>query len=336
MDHASVIPEATDPWTDAMRRGDFATAWEVCDAVLQRRRRDGAPRHAGPRHLQYVWDGTPVDGARVLVRCYHGLGDTLQFVRFLPRLRQRAREVILWAQPPLLPLLASARGIDRLLPLHDGAPDVDFDVDLELMELPHALRITLDDLPGPVPYLWPPRADSGDASDWPPRRDHGRHCAASETIRIGLTWRAGDWNPARSLSDAMLARLAGQRGVTWASVQFGVPAPSFCDEDLACADLAEQARRMQSLDLVVTVDTMTAHLAGALGLPVWTLLAEPSDWRWLRGDRSPWYPTMRLFRQSRAGDWQAPVTQLGDAVDAWHRARVARGEEFTVVHARGP
>ncbi len=324
-----------------MRRGDFAAAWNVCDAVLARRLRDGAPRHSGPRHLQYVWDGTPVDDARVLVRCYHGLGDTLQFVRWLPRLRERAREVILWAQPALLGLLASARGIDRLLPLHDGTPDVRFDVDLELMELPHALRIGRDDLPGPIPYLWPPdAAESARAtrceSASGPTAAPATTTRGDEPKRVGLTWRAGDWEPRRSLPDEALARLGAVPGVSWAALQFGVAPPAFCAEDLACADLGAQAGRMQDLDLVVTVDTLTAHLAGALGLRVWTLLAEPADWRWGHGDRSPWYPTMRLFRQRRPGAWDDVLTALGDALAASGRARVARGEEFTVDRRRVP
>jgi hypothetical protein len=279
-----------------MRRGDFAAAWSVCDDVLLRRLRERAPRHVGPRHLQYVWDGRPLDGARVLVRCYHGLGDTLQFVRFLPRLRARAREVLLWVQPALIPLLATADGIDRLLPLHDGSPGVEYDVDVELMELPHALRIEARDLPGRVPYLH--------VRDAAPR-------VSTPSRRVGLTWRAGDWDPARSIPEDLLASLAGVPGVQWSSLQFGVAPPSFAVEDLACRDVAAQAQRMTSLDLIVTVDTMTAHLAGALGLSVWLLLAEPADWRWMAGrDDSPWYPTMRILRQPRPGDWAAVIAQL--------------------------
>jgi hypothetical protein len=96
-----------------------------------------------PRHLQYIWDGTPLAGKRVLVRCYHGLGDTLQFIRYAPLIKTIAREVIVLAQPALLPLLRTMRGIDRLLPLHNGAPDVEYDVDVESMKLPHIFRTTL-------------------------------------------------------------------------------------------------------------------------------------------------------------------------------------------------
>src|SRR3712207_7208710 len=116
-----------------MRRGEFEAAWALSDAVL--RARAGVPCWHLPRHLQYVWDGTPLAGRRVLVRCYHGLGDTLQFVRFVPPLRAVAEEVTLWVQPTLLPLLATMHGIGPCAPLHDGVPDVPYDVDVEVMEL---------------------------------------------------------------------------------------------------------------------------------------------------------------------------------------------------------
>src|SRR5688572_4769011 len=114
-------PQQVDDWTLHMRRGEFEAAWKVSDRVL--RARAGVPCEHLPRHFQYFWDGQPLDGKRVLVRCYHGLGDTIQFIRYAPLLRSRAREVIVWAQPKLIPLLRSVPGIDLLLPLHDGAPD---------------------------------------------------------------------------------------------------------------------------------------------------------------------------------------------------------------------
>jgi hypothetical protein len=104
----------------------------------------GAAKHTGERHLQRIWLGEDLAGKRVLVRCYHGLGDTIQFIRFAKPLRAVASEVIVWAQPELIPLLRAAEGVDRLIPLHDGTPDVGYDVDIEIMELAHALRVTTD------------------------------------------------------------------------------------------------------------------------------------------------------------------------------------------------
>src|SRR3981081_2489796 len=122
-----------------MRRGDFDAAWQISDAVLVERRARGPCWH-WPRHEQWIWDGRPLAGQRVLVRCYHGLGDTIQFARFLPVLARLCRDLTVWVQPTLMPLLQRMRSPVRLLPLHDGTPESDYDVDIEIMEIAHALR----------------------------------------------------------------------------------------------------------------------------------------------------------------------------------------------------
>jgi hypothetical protein len=284
-----------DPWMQAMRQGDFAAAWRISDDVLEQRLSSGEACLDWPRHQQFIWNGTPLDGRRILVRCYHGLGDTLQFVRLLATPRLRAAEVTLWAQPALMGLLRSVRGIDRLLPLHDGEPQLDYDVDLELMELPHALRLDTADLPGTLPYI----NVSGPA---PARSAHRK---------IGVCWCAGDWLLERSIPTDELKPLASLPDIRWFSLQYP-PAPCpLPAASVACRDIAEMAVRMRLLDLVITVDTMVAHLAGALCIPVWLLLHHEPDWRWMSGrDDSPWYPSMRLFRQPRAGDWSAVIEQV--------------------------
>lgn len=282
-----------DPWAEAMRHGDFATAWAISDAVLAREAtRAQCPTR--PRHLQIVWDGRPLDGKRVLVRCYHGLGDTVQFVRLLPLLRARAAHVALWAQPALLGLLRGCGGCDSLHALHDGDPQIERDADVELIELPHILRLSPERIPRRVPYL---RVDGA--------------CVAHTHPRIGLAWRAGDWDASRSIDAAVLQPLAELRGVEWVSLQYGASSTPWPMASIACADLHEQARRMLTLDLVISVDTLFAHLAGALGIEVWTLLPAPCDWRWMhaRSD-SPWYPTMRLFRQHVPGEWLGAIEQV--------------------------
>jgi hypothetical protein len=292
-----------DAWMQAMRAGDFESAWGICDRVLHRRQesRDDNSRQA--RHLQHLWDGRPLDGQRVLVHCYHGLGDTIQFVRLLPQLRARAREVILWAQPQLLDLLRGIQGIDRLEPLHDDAPRIARDADIELMELPHILRLSAKSIPARVPYLRVQRRTQ--------QSDLGRK-------RVGIAWRAGGWDSSRSIPSKLLAPLGGLHGIRWASLQFaarGCPLPA---GNLACADFHEQARRMLDLDLVISVDTAVAHLAGALGLPTWLLLPTPCDWRWMvESDDTPWYPTMRLFRQHAPGDWPGVVMRVRGALAQW-------------------
>src|SRR5207253_4806371 len=124
-----------------MRHGNFDAAWEISDQILARRAPGERCWHL-PRHQQWVWDGRPLAGQRVLVRCYHGLGDTIQFARFLPLLTERCRELTVWAQAPLIPLLERMPQPFKLLPLHDGTPEVDYDVDIEIMEITHALRST--------------------------------------------------------------------------------------------------------------------------------------------------------------------------------------------------
>ncbi|MBX6363378.1 MAG: ADP-heptose--LPS heptosyltransferase [Gemmatimonadetes bacterium] len=285
-----------------MRRGDFGAAWAVSDAVL--RARAGLSSTHLPRHEQWIWDGTPLAGRRVLIRCYHGLGDTLQFVRYAPLVKTVASEVTLWAPPALLPLLRTAAGVDRLLPLHDGAPDVDYDVDVELLELPHIFRTTLETLPADIPYLHVPPAPrpSGDAP------------------RVGLVWRAGDWDARRSLPTELAATLADVPGIELHVLQRG-PArdewPAAAGVLSGSDDILELGALMRTLDLVVSVDSMPAHLAGALGVPVWTLLHAQADWRWMedRAD-SPWYPTMRLFRQQRPGRWEPAVRRVADELAA--------------------
>lgn len=284
-----------DAWVEAMRSGDFPSAWHISDEVLDERLRRGDTCHHWPRHLQFIWRGSSLEGQRIFIRCYHGLGDTLQFVRLLGMPRLRAAEVTLWAQPQLLKLLRTVRGIDRILPLHEGEPDIDYDVDMELMELPHALRIDVGDLPGPLPYIYV----SGPAPRPAPQR------------RIGLCWQAGDWRRSRSVPNEALLPLSSLAGIRWFNLQYPqlqCPLPA---APIGCRDICELAVRLRLLDLVITVDTMVAHLAGALGLPVWLLLDHDPDWRWMSGRTdSPWYPTMRLFRQRQPGDWAGVIQEV--------------------------
>lgn len=272
-----------DPWMSAMRRGDFAAAWEISDAALR------LPRDFNlPRHLQRIWTGDTLEGKRVLVRCYHGLGDTIQFARYLPMLRAVAAEVIVWVQPALMPLLG---GVDRLLPLHDGAPAVEYDADVEIMELAHVFRT----VPGDVPFL---RA----APIAVPER---------AGLRVGLVWQAGDWDERRSIPLPLLTSLPD---VSFYALQRGPGLTEWRQEfgPSVGSDRAEEtAGVMQSLDLIISVDSFPAHLAGALGRPTWILLYSEADWRWMETcDDSPWYPTMRLFRQQRPGNWNDVIERV--------------------------
>ncbi|RAI45088.1 glycosyltransferase family 9 protein [Rhodoplanes roseus] len=293
-----------DPWMAAMRRGDFAGAWAVSDAILSERRASAETCWHWPRHQQFVWTGAPLAKRRVLVRCYHGLGDTLQFIRFAAPLRRIASHVTVWVQPALLPIVATAPGVDAVLPLHDGTPEARYDVDTEIMELAHALRVT-ERMLGPVPYLFPPDADPSDD-----RSSRGKH-------RVGFVWKAGGWDPGRSVpTDTMrdLFRRLAARGVSPFILQRGLGDDELRGlpaVDIGSDDVLVTAARMRALDLVVSVDTMPAHLAGALGLPCITLLRAECDWRWMTGrDDTPWYPTMRLLRVPPGSDWADAVAAL--------------------------
>jgi hypothetical protein len=294
-DVASLNARDATEWLRLARRGEMEAAWQLSDAIRTRTPRCSDGRV--PRHLQQIWDGTPLDGRRVLIRCYHGLGDTIQFIRYVPKVAALAREVIVWAQPRLLPVLRTLPGDVRLLALHDGTPQADFDVDIEVMELPYAFRTGLTTIPVTVPYL--------DVT--PTRLEHdGR-------LRVGIVWRAGDWDDSRSIPFDRLSGLMTVPGVCWYSLQHDVRQTEAHPQlqPLDNSTILITAEHMRALDLVISVDSMPAHLAGALGVATWILLPAHADWRWLEGrNDTPWYPTMKLFRQVRSGDWQAPLEEV--------------------------
>lgn len=255
------------------------------------------------------------------------MGDTIQFARYLPALRVVVRDLIVWAQPRLVPLIRTVSEGLAVLPLHDGAPDVDYDADIEIMELAYAFRATLETIPAKVPYLHVPVAIGHDAGNGAARAaGTGRRACP-----VGIAWRAGDWNPERSIDFTLLTSWFDDTGldVRWHSLQFDERASERHPRLRAFEeiDLCDTADRMQAMALVISIDSMPAHLAGALGVPVWTLLPYHADWRWLeqRGD-SPWYPTMRLFRQDRPGDWDRVLR------DVHHALREVRHQE--PVHLR--
>jgi len=299
-------------WKAHMLLGEFEAAWTISDQVLAATDPADFNRTDRPFHQRAVWNGTPLDGQTVLVRCYHGLGDIVQFARYLPLVASRAAELTVQAPVAVHALLSALPGVGALVPLSDDEPLPAFSVQAELMELPFAFRTTLDTLPATVPYL----SVSGERV-----AEQAGRLMRRGRLAVGLAWAAGDWDGGhRSLPPELVERLMAVPGIDWVCLQRGAALDlaaslPFCDSGPRSMDLLDTAAMIQTLDLVISVDTAVAHLAGALGAPVWTMLHHEADWRWLldRSD-SPWYPTMRLVRQPTAGAWEPVVDLIGNAL----------------------
>lgn len=301
-----------------MRSGDWEAAWRETDRIERprrlRQRQEGFVRE--PQHLR--WDGTPLDGRSVLVRCEHGLGDTLQFIRFVPDLSRRAREVTVLVQPHLLGLLEGLSGLGSVRNGWTEQPSPPHDVEIEIMELPYALRARIEKLPPPCPDL--ARNAAGKLGFALPKDDR---------LNVGLLWSASDWDRSRSVPLGTLAPLLREVDARFFSLQQGDAANDPLAGPLGIVplsrhtgDVVAAAAAMLELDLVVTVDAMAAHLAGSLQRPTCLLLKHDADWRWMEGrSDSPWYPGVRLFRQREPGDWNGAVNPVVDAL----RARRAGG-----------
>jgi Flp pilus assembly protein TadD len=298
-------------------QGDYERGWPEYE---WRRRCADSSVHELPRP---TWDGGPLAGRTILLHAEQGLGDTLQFIRYAPLVKERGGTVIVECPAPLLPLLAGCPSIDRLVAR--GADLPPFDVQAPLLSLPALFRTTLASVPASVPYLF---AEPG-------RREHWRRELAGPGFKVGINWHGNPKNPTdryRTIPLHHFEALAALPGVRLFSLQKGqrgeavreVPAGSpitdlggRLDESGAFVDTAAV---MTGLDLVITSDTAIPHLAGALGVPVWLPLWSAPDWRWLlEREDSPWYPTLRLFRQSRPGDWEGVFGRIAAAL----RERVA-------------
>lgn len=308
------LEEISARWIEAMRKGDFEAAWRQTDRIEHPRReaeRQGRLQWAA-HHL--VWNGASFAGRRVLVRCEHGLGDTIQFVRYVPMIRHQARSVILKAQPDLLALLQELPGADQVINAWTTQPEPAHDVAIECMELPYAFRSTLTTLPAQAPYLAVEKIrTAARIAVVIPKRPLAR-------CRVGLVWASSRWHTGRSLGLASLASLGDVLGVAFYSLQQGPARAELVNMPFEIVDLSlhtqavlKAAAAMLEMDLIIAVDTMPAHLAGALGLPVWVLLTHSADWRWMTNrTTSLWYPTMRLFRQPTPGDWDTVVAQVAE------------------------
>jgi hypothetical protein len=320
---ASELRRLTDAWMSAMRRGDFAEAWRQTDRIESERRAleaAGTLREREPWHL--TWNGAPFNGKHVLVRCTHGLGDTLQFARFIPTLHRIAKRLTFCVQPQLQSIFAGAPefGDVRDAGSHEALPP--HDVEIEIMELAYAFRSTAETLPHQVPYL-PLPAIEACASRLPA-------LGGTHALAVGLLWAVSDWDTTRSIPLDALEPLGRAADVRFHSLQQGRDAHAWQSAPFRMEPLSRHtqeipaaAAAMRELDLVITADGMAAHLAGALGRPVWVLLQREADWRWIEGrTSSPWYPSLRLYRQTQAGDWRAPIERVAADLASWAEAAV--------------
>lgn len=265
-----------------------------------------------------VWSGQDLRGRTILLRSEQGVGDVIQFIRYAPHVKALGPTVVLQLRKNIGELAKSFPGVDRIVEPGEALPDFDFYI--HLMTLPRVFGTDIATIPARVPYL---RPEPDRVARWRERLPH------EEAFRVGLAW-AGDpghlRDRYRSIPLALFAPLAGVDGVRFYSLQKGSQAeqvrstPSFASmvglgPDLH--DFADTAAVIGELDLLICVDTSVAHLAGALGKPVWVLVPTPADWRWLEvREDSPWYPTMRLFRQARQGDWGEVIGRVRESLAA--------------------
>jgi tetratricopeptide (TPR) repeat protein len=290
--------------------GDYVRGW--AEYEWRWRSKAFAPRHFS----QPTWDGSDPHGRTILIHAEQGLGDTLQFIRYLPRLAERGARVWFGCPAVLHTLLARFPGVERLVRNDESPPG--FELHAPLLSLPYLLRLPEPDRAGPVPYLF---ADERLRQKW------RSEIATLEGMNVGINWQGNPQHPKdrqRSFQLSEFAPLAELAGIQLVSLQKGhgqeqlatfphtsraIDLGSRLDETAgAFIDTAAVARE---LDLVITSDTALAHLAGAVGANVWLVLSTTPDWRWgLHGETTPWYPTMRLLRQTTPGDWSGVFRRI--------------------------
>jgi Flp pilus assembly protein TadD len=303
--------------TTRLLAGDYAGGWPGY-RYARRIAEEVAPARDLPE-----WNGVRISGKSLLVYADQGFGDTIQFARFLSACRERsAAQIIFSCQSALIGLFADLPGVDVLFANGEPVPDCDFQV--PIASLPGLLGATIESVGIGVPYLSSPRELRPEIAALLEQGDR-------DAVRIGLVWQG---NPkqmrdiVRSCPLEKLEPLLNTNRARFFNLQTGEPGrlqinelkltDRLTDVGGALRNFADTAAVLSQLDLVITVDTATAHLAGALGRPVWTLLCHTPDWRWhLSRSDSPWYPSMRLFRQPRYGDWDSVVTAVGDALKTW-------------------
>ncbi len=304
--------------TTRLAAGDFANGWADYEWRWQR-------AELPPRGFGDPWRGEDIAGRTILLHAEQGLGDTLQFVRYAPLVAARNARVVLEVQPPLARLMQTLPGVVQgdVRVVTQGDPLPAFDRHCPLLSLPLAFATRIDSIPASTPYL---HGDRGAIAGW------AAHLPDDGGLRVGLVWAGSPHinhaashlvDRRRSLPPAALAGLADIGGVHLVSLQKDTAPPPdlrLINPMPSVTDFADTAALVANLDLVITVDTAVAHLAGALGRPVWLLSRYDGSWRWLHGrDDSPWYPGMRIYRQPHPNDWADVVARVHTDLSALAR-----------------
>jgi hypothetical protein len=289
--------------------GDFKNGWEEFEWRLR------APELGFHRGFsQPQWDGSNFPGKTLLLHAEGGFGDAIHFVRYVPLVSQRGGTIVLECRPELASLMTQVPGIQRVIPKGETLPAFDFHIPLQ--SLPRIFQTTLETIPASVPYLG---ALEVKARYW---QDRVR-AAPGPKLKVGLVWAGSNTNSPedqRSRSLETFAPLASIPGIQFYSLQKGPEAVQPVPEGLSLVSYADELRDftdtaglVANLDLVISVDTSVVHLAGAMAKPVWTLVPAKCDFRWLLGrEDSPWYPTVRLFRQKKGDKWNVVVGKIAE------------------------
>jgi hypothetical protein len=289
-------------WKLAMRRGDFEAAWQVTDRLEARR------RITPPTKDNLLWNGDDPTGKSVSVRCLHGLGDTIQFSRFFPLLNARAARLSIFVQPQLIPFFTQQEGFGVF---RDGWTDLESSystVELEVMELGYLFRITPSSVPAPCLRVLPTRN----------QQNRVLTNSSQRSQRVAIFWASSGWGGGRYIPLKFFDQLARLENVQFFSFQQGSVEQETAMSILPIHRLAWRTRRILDLaralvqmDVVISVDTMAAHLAGSLRVPVCLLLEPAADWRWIEGRAdSPWYPEMCVFQ--RRHHWSDVIDEVSE------------------------